>query len=559
MKTAKKNDDPGAVDLIEEAVHLLRRTPPAAWVIYLAGAVPWVLGLGHFWATTSWFSPRPETILWRALGVAALFIWLKIAQAEFCRRLRAVRFGETPAPLSWRSLKRTAGRQAQVQGWAAPLLPIASAMTLPAGVTWMFFENVTALAASPDLGNESLTRRAWREALRWPVPAHVSLLLLIGVWLCVWINIATVFYAAPWLARSLLGVDNIFGLSGWETFNSTLLALVTILTWLAVDPLVKAYHVLRTFYGEARHTGEDLRLVLRRPAIGAGVAKAARLMVIAVGLSLFSGIGLAPTALRAAETIQASPAQVDTALDEVLKGRDFRWSLHPLPSVETPDAADGLIKGFIRQGFEAIVQMVKDVIDAISKLGDWLKDLFKSDSDTPKPKEPKAPAHDMGAILRGVLYVMLGLCLLALIWILWKSWKNQPIARRVLTTLAAAPVAPDLNDEKLEASRLPSHEWLELARTQLANGEWRLALRALYLGSLANLAARNLVSLARAKTNLDYEYELVRRAAGRTAVITTFRARRLSFECVWYGRAHAEENRVRAWLAELEREEGEQR
>ncbi len=102
---------------------------------------------------------------------------------------------------------------------------------------------------------------------------------------------------------------------------------------------------------------------------------------------------------------------------------------------------------------------------------------------------------------------------------------------------------------------MPSHEWLELARAQLARGEWRLALRALYLASLASLGARGLVSLARAKTNLDYERELARRAAGRTEVVSGFRARRLSFECVWYGRVSAEESVVRAWLAELEREE----
>jgi hypothetical protein len=560
MKAVKKNTDPSATELIEEAVHLLRTAPPAAWVIYLAGAVPWVLGLGHFWATASWFAPRPETILWRALGLAALFLWLKVAQAEFCRKLRAVRFGEAAAPLSWRGLRSTAGRQAQVQGWALPLLPIAGVLTLPAAATWMFFENVTALAASPDAGNESLARRAWREALRWPGPAHVALLLFSGVWLCVWINIATVFYAVPWLARSLLGLDNMFGLSGWSVVNSTLLALVTILTWLAVDPLVKAYHVLRTFYGEARHTGEDLSLELRRPAGNAGVAKAARLLVFAVGLC--AGMGLAPEGLRAAEAVQTSPAQVDNALDEALKGRDFRWSLQPLPSVEDVDGAgveDGLIKGFIRQGVEVLVQVVKDVYDAITTFVDWLKDFGGKNKDTPRPKETKAQGPDMGAIMRGVLYVLLGLCLLTLIWILWVSWKKKPVARRLLSPMSAMPAAPDLNDEKLEASRLPSHEWLELARTQLARGEWRLALRALYLCSLANLAAQGLVSLARAKTNLDYEHELARRAAGRTEVVTGFRARRLSVECVWYGREYAEADRVRAWLAELEREEGQKR
>jgi hypothetical protein len=555
----KKTDAPGAVEFVEEAVHLLRALPPAAWVIYLAGAVPWVLGLGYFWATASWFAPRPEEVLWKAIGMAGLYMGLKVAQAEFCARVRAVRFGVEAETLSWRGVLRTTARQARVQGWAVPLMPVAMVMTVPLAFTWMYFENMTALAASPDVAGESLGQRARREAMRWPGPAHVALLLFSGVWLAVWLNIATVFYGVPWLARTLFGAENMFGLSGWAALNSTLLALVTILAWLAVDPLVKTYHVLRTFYGEARHTGEDLRLELRAPVARGRLAKAGRVAVVALMLGWLSGAVTESGALRAAVEApeRVSAAQVDAALDEALSERDFRWSLQPLPVVREADAADGLIKRFVRQGFELIGQMIRDVRDWVKRVADWISDLFKNKKDKAK-KEPKMKkaTGDTGALARVLLYGLLALCAVGLMWILWTSWKKRPVAPRTLTALSATPVAPDLNDEKLEASRLVSSEWLELARAQLARGEWRLALRALYLGSLASLGARGLVSLARAKTNLDYERELARRAAGRPDVVAGFRARRLSFECVWYGRAAAEENQLRAWLAELEREEG---
>jgi len=558
MKPApEKNGAPGAVALIEEAVHLLRSVPAAAWVIYLTGAVPWVLGLGYFWAKTSWFSPRPEEVLWRALGLALLYIVLKVAQAEFCGRLRAVRFGVEPEAISWRGLVRTAKRQMRLQGWAMPLLPLAAVLVLPFVWTWMFFENVTALAATADVNGDSLESRAKREAMRWPLSAHAAVLLFGGVWLCVWLNILVLFYAAPWLARTLLGVENIFSLSGWSLVNSTLLALVTILTWLAVDPLVKAYHVLRTFYGEALHTGEDLRLEVRRPAGRGWAVKGGRALMVALVLGLLPGAG--PGGVRAAEAVPAgvAPADMDRALDETLRGRDFQWALPPVPGVEAVDEADGLIKRFVRQGFELIGQVVQDVKGFFSRLGDWIDGLFKSKNENEKPKPAvKQDTGDYGQLWRGALYVLLALCLAALVWIVWSGWKKRPVARRTLAPLGATPLAPDLNDEQLEASRLPSHEWLELARSQLALGEWRLALRALYLGSLANLGARGLVSLARAKTNLDYERELGRRAAGRTEIVTGFKSRRLSFECVWYGRASAEETQVRSWLAELEREEG---
>ncbi len=559
-KDPKNKDAPGAVALVEEAVNLLRAASPAAWAIYLAGAVPWVLGLGYFWATASWFAPRPEELLWHALGLAALFFWLKLAQAEFCARLRADRLGAPPPTLTWRGLGRTAARQAGLQGWAAPFLPVAAALTVPAAATWMFFENATALAATRDAPGDTLTRRSAREAMRWPGAAHLALLLFSGLWLAVWLNIASAFYAAPWLARTLLGLENMFGVSGWSVLNSTFLALVSILTWLAVDPLVKAYHVLRTFYGEARLTGEDLRLELRRPARG---GKSARAALVALALLTLAGGGPGEAAggLRAqgGDAVEASDSgrvsQVDAALDEALRDRDFRWRLQPLPTPEDEAEEDGLFKGFVRQGYELVVQMVRSAVDLAKDFADWLDGLFKKDKPKKQPRE-RASGEGVGAFARVLLYGLLALCVLALLWLLWTGWKQGRVAPRPLAVLAAAPLPPDLNDEKLEASRLPPNEWLELARAQIARGEWRLALRALYLATLAGLGAQGLVTLARAKTNLDYERELTRRAAGRGEVVAGFRARRLSFECVWYGRTAADEPQVRAWLADLEREEG---
>lgn len=561
MKRVRKSSDgPSAVELIEESVNLVRAVPAAAWAIYLGGAVPWVLGLGYFWATTSWFAPRAEEVLWAAIGLAGLYLWLKVAQAEFCGRVRAARLGTEPPQLGIRGLLRTAKRQARVQGWAVPLMPVAMLPVFPAVWTWMFFENTTALATTTDPDGETLEGRARRETKRWPGAAHLAALLLSGVWLCVWLNIGTAFYVVPWLLRRLVGLENMFGLSGWSVLNSTLFALITILTWLAVDPLVKTYHVLRTFYGEARCTGADLRLELRkRPAGRGALGKTVKLSLLTLVLwHVAVGGGPASGGLRAAgaEGAATPVAQVDRALDEALSGRDFRWTLQPLPSAEEAQAADGWLKGFVRQGFEVIAQVGRDIGDFLKRIGDWFDGLFKSKNDKPKPEAKTTVSGDYAGMTRAVLYGLLGLCLLALLWILWTSWKKRPVAPRTLSSLGAlAAVAPDLNDEKLEASRLPANEWLELARAQLARGEWRLALRALYLGSLASLAAKGLVSLARAKTNLDYERELARRAAGRSDLVAGFRGRRLSFECVWYGRVDAEETQVRAWLAELEREE----
>src|SRR5690348_1581919 len=53
MKRKTFQSGRAALDLIEDAVHLLRTTPASVWIAYYAGAVPFVLGLLYFWADMS--------------------------------------------------------------------------------------------------------------------------------------------------------------------------------------------------------------------------------------------------------------------------------------------------------------------------------------------------------------------------------------------------------------------------------------------------------------------------------------------------------------------------
>ena len=103
----------------------------------------------------------------------------------------------------------------------------------------------------------------------------------------------------------------------------------------------------------------------------------------------------------------------------------------------------------------------------------------------------------------------------------------------------------------MHAAHLPTDEWLRLAREQIQKGDGRLAMRALYLATLARLSAEGRLVLAKAKTNLDYERELRRRAPAETQLHTLFAGRRRAFERVWYGRGEPEGEFVRSWLRSL--------
>ncbi|WP_415908628.1 hypothetical protein [Oleiharenicola sp. Vm1] len=186
-------------------------------------------------------------------------------------------------------------------------------------------------------------------------------------------------------------------------------------------------------------------------------------------------------------------------------------------------------------------------------MSDLLPGRDRDDGTSDPARGARASLGWMDALQFGAYALLVGVAGL-LLWVVWKVVAhNRAHPPAAAAASGGAPAgAPDLRDESVEASRLPAHEWLALARTQLAAGEWRLAWRALFLATLATHAHDGLLSLAKFKTNLDYERELRRRAHGRATLVEDFRSRRRAFEAVWYGREAASPEVARDWLRQLE-------
>jgi hypothetical protein len=109
--------------------------------------------------------------------------------------------------------------------------------------------------------------------------------------------------------------------------------------------------------------------------------------------------------------------------------------------------------------------------------------------------------------------------------------------------VSAVPVtpAPDVADESVLASAMPPDEWLARADDLAARGEWRLAVRALFLSALSALHAAALVRVGRHKTNRDYLNELVRRQHALPGLVEAFADSMRVFEGSWYGDHVADE------------------
>jgi hypothetical protein len=111
------------------------------------------------------------------------------------------------------------------------------------------------------------------------------------------------------------------------------------------------------------------------------------------------------------------------------------------------------------------------------------------------------------------------------------------LRRTPVFEVAATPglKLPDLEEDDLTADTLPEEGWLALANEMMQRGDLRLAMRAIFLAGLAALAHRELIRVAKYKSNREYERELRRRSHVRPEIPDTFSQSVGMFERVWYG------------------------
>ena len=312
MKKRKRPDGgDGALVAAEEAILLARRAPPDAWLCYLGGTIPFVLGILYFWSDMSRGANAFERCVPAALGLAFLFMIMKLGHAMYAARLLDVLAGRR-RPWTFRRIRRMAWVQSAIQPWGLFAVPLSLALMMPFVFVHGYFQNLTVLADGDDLDLKPLRRRAWQLAQQnlfshyltvWllsPWILGMVMILSFGVvwflvnvlaqhavhdpsnWfvmgalvfvLLVWplsplgsalvVNLAVCFVLVPELLRIFLGWETLFRLStGYAITNTTFLVTLFGVAYLCLDPLVKAAYVIRCFKGGSRRNGLDLLVTL---------------------------------------------------------------------------------------------------------------------------------------------------------------------------------------------------------------------------------------------------------------------------------------------------------
>jgi hypothetical protein len=496
----------GAIDLLEDAMHALRAAPAATIVCHPIGSVPFVLGLLIFWNNMGQPRTPDSTCAFEALALAFLLLWMNCWRAVFAGRLHRQLGGRPELPWTRRRLWRLVSSQAFFGGTKPVAMALAFGVILP--LPWMaaFYRSAAALADREDLDLTQLMAKARKLAGLEQRQGWGILLLLTVLYLILLLNVMILLAVLPQLVRILTGYESVFSRAGTNYVSNSLFWLAGMaLSWMAFDPFTQAVYCLRSFHLESRETGEDLRAALR-------MVVSAALIVLGVFVGQAHGL---QRPLR--------PLDLDQSIRRTLQSPEYDWRLAP-PATKQSGNVPWLVRVTDRLA-DTVQHALRSIGDAIVRLVDWLRQKLSS----PSPIETGSPP---GLALHWSVYVLIAALLALTALIVWRLRRAKSKPAR---PLAAGSAAVSLHDENLLADRLPEEEWIALAESCARDGDYRAALRALYLANLAWLGRHEWIGIHPGKTNREYELEVRRRAREFPEARALFAVNIASFERAWYG------------------------
>ncbi len=287
---------------------------------------------------------------------------------------------------------------------------------------------------------------------------------------------------------------------------------------------MKASYCLRCFYGEALYTGEDLTVEIRQ------LAKPAIIAGLVLGLFLTLGLFSHASAQPQPQERPVTAERLDAAISDVISHPEYAWRM---PREKPPHVAGQ--HGALFTFTESIIQAIQDgwnyIVKGFTKAWNFIKDILSRI----KPSLPQIdkPNARWTSFSRAWIMIPLLCIMIVLVFLAWRAWRDR--RRRTPATAPTGPPRVDITHEEVDVRALPEDGWLALARELTEKGELRLALRAFYLATLASLAHQDLITIAKYKSDREYEVELRRRSHTQPRLISFFAENRSLFESSWYG------------------------
>jgi len=570
----RRGGERSSLQLLEESFHLLRRADARHYLVFYAGTVPFALGLLYFAAEMSGRRGDGGSAAPGALAalMTLLYFAMRWCQAAFCTGLWST-LQPGRGSLGAGDTVRAAGALWLVQALQVPLLLVGTFFVIPFAWTVALLQNATVLAFVPTgarPGLRDLVGRSLRYSHDDWAQNHGALVVLAAVAFFTWANLLATVVLSVRLGRSLLGIESVFTISPAAAMvNATFFLATLLLAYLVVSPMLKAVYVLRCFYASSRESGADLLARLdaveketgpdsrSRPSRPSLTPRAPGALGAALGAMLFglaslpSTAGAEPTtahperAAAAVETAEIDGESLRIEIGRTLVQSKYRWTL-PRERDEIEGDESSWFATQLRRTAESVCESVGGLLT-------WLWKQLERALNRERPSGGGV-SFESGffAALGPWLSVALGILVAFLVaWVLWIVYRRHRDSKTLVVEGVSGETV-DLRSEDIVASQLPEDEWMRLAREQIDRGDPRLAMRAVFLATLAGLGESRLVRVARFKSNRDYRSELERRAQQFADLHRAFGENTSLFERSWYGRHAVSEGAIERFLVNHE-------
>jgi hypothetical protein len=496
-----------ALQLLEDAAHLLRRASFATLAWHWIGSAPFALAALLFWSVITRPGLASGECALGALVVTLLLVWMNCCRAVFAARLRRQLSDSDGPDWSVRRIWEMAATQAFLGATRLGVMPLAVLTSLPLAHVVSFYRIAAALAGHEELPPAGVIRKAREYSGFRPSQSWLALALLFFIFIVVAANVAIVLAVLPLLARTLTGYESQFSRSGvyfvanWGFWLSALA-----LSWIAFDPFVQAVYCVRCFQAESEKSGEDLRVGLR-------AIRAVHMVVAALLL-----LSIPP--MQAAGTV--SPEELGASVRQVMQSPEYDWRI---PPPAAPAAGTSWIVSVTNRIIDASGSALSAARDAIRRFLRW---IFGSPSASPASK---------GGLPVLLLPLEVWLCIFAVLIVAMviAAWRRASAGSRVSGLASEVQSRSKPATDDLSPLRFPEEEWIGQADNWLREGNWRFAVRALYLASLVWLGRRSVIAIHPGKTNREYSLELRRRTRSVPQVRHLFAGNVAAFESSWYG------------------------
>jgi len=567
----------GAVALLDAALRVCVRST-GVWALTLPGGALVTAALLHL--TDAVMHHRPLAL--PSLGFTLAWLARGLFQGAACHHVQELLLGVgSRPPTAWASLRAALARTPSLLCAVAYLLFFnLLTLSLTLGSSFFFLSShLVGYAATMQGRGSPLGLYAQCAKLLGPARGSaIGVRVLLLVQGLVFINLHIAANALLYVGRKLLGIDLTFVERFASLDNTAWTIFLVAATFTLFEPLRATTATLLLVDGRVRQEGLDLIAAVQQLP----VRKAALVLAVLLGTGLF-----APPARAKEQRLSERVEAVMGACEEVPE-EDWAHTLDSLSAEEAhkferlvraveKDVYEGeecealgrLDQGIVlaaqaaaleRQQAESAQARARDILarpefqvpepqepkDELQKeevppeppglwqrflqwLGDRLKEFFNREASAPRP--PPTDFTGGQNVANTLVVILIAGALGVLAWVLWRSFAERRRARGGAGLEVSTQDAATLAADPMNALSRPPEGWAHLADTLAARGEYREAVRGLYLALLSHLHREGVIHYDSHASNWDYLLQF----RGRTEWKPPFRELTLRFDFAWYG------------------------